>query len=154
MGKNEKDEQEIIQSSLEFSKLWKEKFSASQQAAVKELNAYLDSKTFIATNYFSLADVVVYSLLYSVPFSPLDRLENSNVIRYFDLVQHTVKSFVSFDDIEITEFNLDVPLVEKVVEKAEKPSKGTPTTEKGSKTSDKKDESKKKEEPKKSGTLF
>lgn len=109
---------------------------------MKDLCAQLEEQTYIATNYLTIADLVLFSLLYkSVPLGPQDRLDFSNVVRYFDLIQHDVLYLSSPNlGLEIRDFNLQVPFVEKKVpEKEKKPAPAaTPEKkEKGGKTQEK-----------------
>ena len=93
----------------------------------------------------TIADLVLFSLLYkSVPLGPQDRLDFSNVVRYFDLIQHNVLYLSSPDlGLEIRDFNLQVPFVEKKVpEKEKKPAPAptpdpNPKKEKGGKAQEK-----------------
>jgi hypothetical protein len=106
---------------------------SNRPEALKDLSAQLQDQTFLATNYLSMADLVLFSLLYkSVPLGPQDRLDFSNIVRYYDLVQHQVLYLASPELLmEIRDFNLEVPFVEKKV--PEKERKTAPADKKGGK---------------------
>ncbi|KXN88171.1 hypothetical protein AN958_07630 [Leucoagaricus sp. SymC.cos] len=82
IGETESDQKEVVR--------WIEKsnedFTGSR---LKELNAVLLPKTYVATNYFSAADVALYGSLYSI----ISQAESAQhyatpcVTRYFDHIQ-------------------------------------------------------------------
>ena len=75
------------------------------------------NKTFLACNNFTLADVMMFSTLYTmVPFLPTDRIDYPNVIRYFDLMQHIINAKTGKLGLKITEFDLVTPYVPRVQE--------------------------------------
>lgn len=80
--------------------------------ARKELNDTLALKTFIVNNRFSMADIALYSSLYSTSFLPNDRLEWPHVIRYFNLIQNVCKEMAPDSGLEIITFDLTYPQVE------------------------------------------
>jgi glutathione S-transferase len=67
LGHSDRDKKKINQLSLDALKYWKLQFVSHKTEAMAELHALLKSKTFIATNFFSLADIFMFSLLYNVP---------------------------------------------------------------------------------------
>ncbi|KAJ3369792.1 G4 quadruplex nucleic acid binding protein [Kappamyces sp. JEL0680] len=109
LGRNEKEKQEIAQWSLESLKSWKHKVASTPSLALESLDALLKTRVFLACNFFSLADILMYSVLYNVAFTQNDRLEHCNVVRYFDLVQNLVFEDVAIPELALTEFDLDLP---------------------------------------------
>lgn len=109
MGSSDSQRVIVAESSFTVLSHWKNAFEDDRKVAMKELNESLKDKQYLACNEFTLTDIILYAVLYNVPFGPADRLEFSNVIRYFDLVQHLVKELVSIPEIKLTAFDLDVP---------------------------------------------
>jgi hypothetical protein len=67
LGNSDQEKVLINQWCLEALGKWKSDFVADRTKTIDALNAELKSKVFIATNYFSLADITLYSVLYNVP---------------------------------------------------------------------------------------
>lgn len=88
--------------------------------AMQELNQNLMTRVFFATNYFTLADIFLYSTLY-LPVSKLNkqgRLTYCHVTRYFDLVQHLCHESGKLKLTQLVEIDLNAPPdVKPVVEK-------------------------------------
>jgi hypothetical protein len=121
LGKNNAEKFLIAESSFKVLSHWKVAFSTDRKSAMNDLNENLKDKQYFATNIFTLADIILYAVLYNVPFGPSDRLEFSNVIRYFDLIQHLVYEIAPIPGlIKLTSFDLDVPFVAVVPEKKAK----------------------------------
>jgi aminoacyl tRNA synthase complex-interacting multifunctional protein 1 len=85
------------------------------------LDSQLSGKTYLATNYLTLADIAMYSVLYNVPFMTADKVDHPNVIRYFDLIQHLILEKTGAIGLQITEFELCVPFVPRPVIETKKP---------------------------------
>ncbi|CAH1765583.1 19826_t:CDS:2 [Entrophospora sp. SA101] len=82
----------------------------------KDLNDHLALRTYIIGNYLTVADLVVFSRLHSIiaEFSSESRFEFSNLIRWFDFIQHTAVSKIAPKlGFNVIEFNLEAPKVDK-----------------------------------------
>ena len=96
LGANKLDEALIYQS-IDNSKnhfgVELTKGGASFDDALINFNKEMTLKTFIVSNYFTVADIFMYSKLYT-PVSKmgsLKRRELVNLVRYFDLCQNLLK---------------------------------------------------------------
>lgn len=110
LGLNEEDQVNIFQHSLQADNDWREKMTKNRDGAILELNGELGPKTFFCSNYFTLADIILFSTLYKFPFKPNDRMDAPNVVRYYDLIQNIVKPHILSASLEMVEFELDVPM--------------------------------------------
>jgi aminoacyl tRNA synthase complex-interacting multifunctional protein 1 len=126
LGRSEEERKDVFHWGLEAQKTFREGFVHDRTKTIGELNELLATKTFIATNEFTLADVAMYATLYNVPFMVNDKSEYPNVIRYFDCLQHIVKENAPEAGLNITEIDLEVPFVPRAPverEKKETPAK-------------------------------
>ncbi|KAJ3061388.1 Eukaryotic translation elongation factor 1 epsilon-1, partial [Quaeritorhiza haematococci] len=97
-----------------------------QADMIKSLDAHLATRTYLVSNYFTLADVFMYAAIY-YPVAKMtfaQRVEVPNVTRFFDLVQHTC-----FDGVvavgtaerksKVIDIELNAPVVVKEKQKGE-----------------------------------
>ncbi|KAI8906771.1 hypothetical protein EDD86DRAFT_209703 [Gorgonomyces haynaldii] len=111
LGKNDLDKALVYQSTV--------KSLQEPVQPLQELNLDLETKVFAFSNYFTIADIALFSKLYNVAFKPTDRLQVPNVIRYYDLIQNLVFENGQ-SDLQRVEFDLVTPPKEKEqVEKKE-----------------------------------
>lgn len=110
--------------------------SLKRTETLKSLDCTLATKTFLSLNRFSFADISMYAVLYNVSLVPQDLQEFPNVIRYFDLLQHSVKRFAPSTSFDIALFDLDtkfVALNPTELPQAKKADKGPKKVENGKK---------------------
>ncbi|KAI8900047.1 hypothetical protein BC833DRAFT_583451 [Globomyces pollinis-pini] len=123
LGSTEDEKASVYHWSLEAEKVWIHAFQSDRNSAMEKFNTSIQSKVFLATNSFTLADIAFYSTLYNVPFMPADRTTYPNVVRYFDLIQHLVNEKAPSAGLTMTPFDLTVPFVPTVpVAKVAKPT--------------------------------
>lgn len=71
----------------------------------KVLEAYLKQKTYLAANRMTLADASLFFTLHAAvsSFSPTQRDQYANLVRWFDQVQHSVgvRGFRNFDVVDL-----------------------------------------------------
>ncbi|KAI9328299.1 nucleic acid-binding protein [Zopfochytrium polystomum] len=106
---------------------------------MKDLNGFLTTRVFFATNYFTLADVFLYSTLY-LPVSKLNkqgRLSFCHVTRYFDLVQHLCHEAGTVKLTELVDIDLNAPPDEKPLAQEKKKEKAEAADGKAAKKADK-----------------
>ncbi|KAJ2396447.1 G4 quadruplex nucleic acid binding protein [Coemansia sp. RSA 2559] len=124
---------------------------SERQVFSQTINEHLAGRTFLVSNYLSLADLVAFSNVHAFmeSLSSQKRFSWSNFSRWFDLVQHTVPTeAISKAGLKLVDIDLDAPAPSKKQPNAStekgKSSAGDETTKK-----DKKDGQAKKEKPKK-----
>ncbi|KAJ2754292.1 G4 quadruplex nucleic acid binding protein [Coemansia sp. BCRC 34490] len=85
---------------------------SERQVFSQTINEHLAGKTFLVSNYFSLADLVAFSNVYAFMelLSSQKRFNWSNFSRWFDLIQHTIPSeALSKAGLKVIEIDLDAP---------------------------------------------
>ena len=110
LGKDEEDQLKIFQQSLKAEYEWSKRLVQNRDNSMAALNEELCNQTFFASNYFSLADIALFSVLYKVPFQTGDKLTASNVVRYYDLIQHMVEPQLLIANMDFIEFDLNVQM--------------------------------------------
>ncbi|ORM41816.1 putative tyrosine-tRNA ligase [Babesia sp. Xinjiang] len=93
-------------------------FSINQRASIETLNAYLVSHTFLVGSTITLADLVMYVSTHSwmMKSEAHDRAEFTNVVRWFDHVQHLPGIVNNFKDLPLVTIEKDMDLVTAVME--------------------------------------
>ena len=102
------------------------------------MDSSLSTKTYYATNYFTLADIILFSTLYKVPFNSNDRSTAPNVVRYYDLIQHICKPQLLQANLELVEFDLDILFIPTPI--ISTPKEGNAKSGKQAKNSESKEE--------------
>ncbi|KAJ2523108.1 G4 quadruplex nucleic acid binding protein [Coemansia sp. RSA 1939] len=85
---------------------------SERQVFSQTINEHLAGKTFLVSNYFSLADLVAFSNVYAFmeSLSSQKRFNWSNFSRWFDLIQHTVPpEALSKAGLKVIEIDLNAP---------------------------------------------
>lgn len=111
LGENDLEKAQIHQYASEAISGLKRSIANDTTKALSELNRELAPKTFMASNYFSIADIAMYSTLSSVSFKPTDPIEIPNVIRYYDMVQRMTQKLATSIELDIQDFDLNIPFI-------------------------------------------
>ncbi|KAF9454784.1 nucleic acid-binding protein [Macrolepiota fuliginosa MF-IS2] len=131
-GETESDQKEVVS--------WIEKSSETvTEGILKDLDAVLLPKTYVATNYFTAADVALYGALYPVvsKLQPVQYYSTPSIARYFDHIQsqEPIRTAVApFEPVfGVVQFDFDnAPAIQRKAEppkKKEKKAAATPAQE-------------------------
>ncbi|EDO08580.1 tRNA binding domain containing protein [Babesia bovis T2Bo] len=125
------DQKNKMYSWIDFA--FQRNFMINQKDSLKILNVYLEPNTFLVGNNVTLADLVAYVSIHSwmLMSEPHDRIEFSNIVRWFDHIQHLPGIVNTFKDLPLVVVDKDMDLVTAVMDNvtvtapsAKNPTKG------------------------------